>query len=305
MPMKYFCSVLVAVILLSSCSKNSIYYLNERPCDYVSPSRSLNVCKTLEDSVVLYAIFVDVDSYHPWTQYDIDSTLDSVRKAMTWLENQAIDNDKKLGVATVVHSQQSKLSLSENNIKPYDLKLDMGLLHSQDRKKNHTVDKWADKIAIYASKGVKNNEERKVKTKNKVSNLERLVARLRNQYKTDNVAVMFFVNGYYENTPSVSYHTYSNGPEVEYSIITNKNPAVVAHEFLHLFGGVDLYPETYHNFNYKDIEEIYPNEIMRIQHKPLSKLMLSPITKYYVGWANDLDHENTRLLYHKHNVKVY
>lgn len=303
--MKHLNLFALLILMLAGCNKNSRYYLSSKPCEFVSPSRNLNVCKTLKDSVIIYAIFVDVDSYHPWTQYDIDSTLDSLQKAMYWLEGQANENGKKLRIAPVVHSQQSKLSISETKIKPYDLKLDLRLLYSRDRKKNQTVDNWADKIAIYASKGVKNNEERKVRTKNKVSNLERLIARLRNQYKTDNIALMFFVNGYYENTRSASYHTYSNGPEVEYSIITHKNPAVIAHEFLHLFGGVDLYPGIFHNFNYEEIEAKYPNEIMRIQHKPLKKLMLSPITKYYIGWADDLNQENTRLLYHKHNVLAY
>lgn len=303
--MKYFLLLIFPILFLTNCgglNRTTVIY---NTCEYVSPSRNLNVCKTLKDSVILYAIFVDVNSYHPWTQYDIDSTLDSVKKSMNWIEKLAKENNKKLSINTVIHSQQSKLSLSETKIKPYDLKLDLNLLHSIEGRKVNTVDNWADKIATYASKGVKKTEERKMKTKNKVSNLERLIARLRNQYRTDNVAVMFFVNGYYENNPSASYHTYSNGPKVEYSIVTNKNPAVISHEFLHLFGAIDLYPNARHNFNYKELEETYPDELMRIQHKSLNKLMISPITKYYIGWANDLDQDNTRMLYHKYNVLKY
>jgi len=303
--MKYTLILILPLFLLTNCGGfNRTQIIYDRS-EYIAPSRNLNVCKTLKDSVIIYAIFVDVNSYHPWTQYDVDSTLDSLKKATSWIEDLAIKNNKTLTITPVIHSQQSKLSLSEHKIKPYDLSLDLGLLHSSNRKKIRTVDAWADKIAIYASKGVKKTEERKMKTKNKVSNLERLIARLRNQYRTDNVAVMFFVNGYYENTASASYHTYSNGPDVEYSIITNKNPAVIVHELLHLFGAVDLYPTTMHNFNYTEIEENYPNEIMRIQHKSLNKLMLSPITEYYIGWIDDLDHDNTRLLYHKYNVLEY
>ncbi|UTW65511.1 hypothetical protein KFE94_12715 [bacterium SCSIO 12643] len=303
--MKYFLLLTIPIFLLSSCGGFNQTQIIYHHSEYIAPSRNLNVCKTLKDSVIIYAIFVDVNAYHPWTQYDVDSTLDSLKKATTWIEQLAIKHNKNLIISPVIHSQQSKLSLSENKIKPYDLSLDLGLLHSSNHKKLRTVDAWANKIAIYASRGVKKTEERKMKTKNKVMNLERLIARLRNEYRTDNVAVMFFVNGYYENTPSASYHTYSNGPDVEYSIITNKNPAVIVHEFLHLFGAVDLYPTVTHNFNYEEIEESYPNEIMRIQHKSLDKLMISPITEYYIGWIDDLDHDNTRLLYHKYNVLEY
>ena len=104
----------------------------------------------------------------------------------------------------------------------------------------------------------------------------------------------------------MSLHTYSSGPEVEYTVMTNKNPAIIAHEFLHLFGALDLYPHDVHpTFNYAELEETYPDEIMRIQHKEINRLMLSPITKYYIGWQTSLDKENTRMLYHLYDVIEY
>jgi len=33
-----------------------------------------NVCKALRGKVVLYAVFVDSEHTHPWTEYDINST---------------------------------------------------------------------------------------------------------------------------------------------------------------------------------------------------------------------------------------
>jgi hypothetical protein len=68
---------------------------------------------------------------------------------------------------------------------------------------------------------------------------------------------MIFVNGFSHSLSSAKYH--GLGPE--YSILTCKNSATIAHEFLHLFGAIDL----------------YPNEIMRITHKNIDKLMLSPL----------------------------
>ena len=100
---------------------------------------------------------------------------------------------------------------------------------------------------------------------------------------------MIFVNGFFHSLSSATYHANYHGLGPEYSILTCKNPATIAHEFLHLFGAIDL----------------YPNEIMRITHKNIDKLMLSPITKYYIGWQDALDKPNTRLLYHKARVFEY
>ena len=48
-----------------------------------------NVCRRLTGKVVVYAVFVDSKETKPWTDYDIKSTLDSLRKGMDWLELQA------------------------------------------------------------------------------------------------------------------------------------------------------------------------------------------------------------------------
>ena len=108
-----------------------------------------------------------------------------------------------------------------------------------------------------------------------------------------------------ENDPSFSLNSYTDKLP-EFSVITSKNPAIIAHEFLHLFGAVDLYPNATHtNFNLSSLEKTYPNEIMRITHKNLSKLEISPITKYYIGWQNDLSESDLRMLYHKAQVLEY
>lgn len=260
----------------------------------------------LKDTIIVYSIFVDVDQFHPWTTYDVESTVDSIKKAMNWISMNAKNNNIDLSITTVPHFPKGKLSFNESKARPKPLQLNLDLLGSSKKKDRGHIDSWADKIAVYSSKSIKPQKETKLGTKNKVNNIERLIARLRDNYKTDNIALMIFVNGYYENYPSMSLHTYSNGPKTEYSIVTNKNPAVIAHEFLHLFGAIDLYPHSRHPFfNYKELSENYPNEIMIKQHKHINDLIISPITKYYIGWQNKLDKPNTRLLYHFHNVLEY
>lgn len=276
-----------------------------QPCgDYQAPSRNRNVCTHLKDSVILYAIFVDVGVYHPFTEYDISSTMDSVEKACSWIESNAELNNIPLSVKPVMHKNKSKWSLNESRAL---VGLDLSKVYSGKYRHAGYINNWANAVSRLAYKGLKANNSSKVANRNQDGRTtEGLIARLRDDYKTDNIALMFFVNGYYEDDISASFNTYGGGPEVEFSLISKKNPAVIAHELLHLFGAVDLYPTTYHaNFNFTEIEEAYPDEIMRIQHKEISKLMLSPITKYYIGWEDEMCRTDTRMLYHKANVLEY
>jgi len=297
---------LICLVLCGSFIGCSIYTSSSCQYENVATTKNRNVCGVLKDSVVVYPIFVDVDQFHPWTTFDIESTMDSIQTAMDWIQKQAGGSNQPLTITVHQHNQKNKLTFNEAKVKPRLLRLNLSLLGSYRKKHRGHVDSWADKIAVHAAKAIRPRKESKLATKNKVKSIERLIARLRDLYQTDNVALMIFVNGYYENYPSVSLHTYSSGPKAEYSIMTNKNPAIIAHEFLHLFGALDLYPHAIHpNFNYKEITKAYPNEIMRIQHKCIESLTLSPITKYYIGWQKTLDSKNTRMLYHKYDVVEY
>lgn len=266
--------------------------------DKVPMTRNSNICTHLHDTVVLYAIFVDVGIYHPWTPFDIASATDSIQKAAAWITEQAKDRGKKLLIKPIIHKQGSKQTIYERAARTSLSLNGIQALSNRSRKK---LGPWADNIAAYASRGVKYRASSKIHQRFRIRNVESLNLALRDKLENNNVAIMFFVNGYYEKHPSHSFNIEA-GPyqQVEYSIITDKNPAVIAHEFLHLFGAVDLYPHrTFPNFNFQELAENYPNEIMRVQHKHINKLMISPITEYFIGWSDTLDKPNTRLLLHK------
>ena len=294
-----FCVALVGALTLASCCFKSSHHYSE----FKAPSRNMNVCGHLKDSVVLYCIFVDVNSYHPFSQFDVNSTMDSVRKATEWLECQAEYMHIPLSIQPVLHKTHNKVTLQEWKTP--------AALHGfkrpfTKRKYASYTNKWTDFIAKYAGRSVKQKNTGRIKTRVKAYNLESLIHILRNNYQTDGMAVMFFVNGYYEREACMSFNIYNNGPHPEYAVITHKNTSAIAHEFLHLFGGIDLYPHRHHpGFNYADLEEIYPNEIMRIAHKDINKLMLSPITKYYIGWQDDIPKSDLRMLYHYGDVLEY
>ena len=291
--------ILLFIALANSCT---IYV---QPCsDNLAPSRNLNVCGHLKDSVILYAVFVDVGIYHPFTEYDITSTMDSIQKACNWIECNADFNNIPLSIKPVMHKTKNKWSFNETKVQA---RLDHKKVYSDKIRHANFINCWMNNISKYIHRGLRSKNSQKVATRNQDQrNTEGVIAKLRNEYKTDNIALMIFVNGYYEQDFSATFNSYTSGPNVEFSLITKKNPAVIAHEFLHLFGAVDLYPTSYHaGFNFEEIVQTYPDEIMRIQHKEISKLSLSPITKYYIGWIDEMCKADTRLLYHKANVLGY
>ena len=60
-----------------------------------------NVCKDLRNNVLVYFIFVDSKVTSPWTDFDIQSTIDSVEAAVQWIEEQA-KNYKQLAEGYVL-----------------------------------------------------------------------------------------------------------------------------------------------------------------------------------------------------------
>jgi hypothetical protein len=272
--------------------------------DKIPNTKNQNTCKFMKDSVLVYAVFVDVDLYHPWTEFDIYSTMDSLKKATVWLEKQALAYSKPVHFECINYQDGGKLTIYEKSVKATLLSHEQSFTNKK-RSTNKKWISWADAISKKAGKGLKYTPSTKISKRLRIINVQTLNQALRDKYQRENVSILFFVNGYLENHPSYTYNNHSN-QFAEYSIITNKNPAVISHELLHLFGAVDLYPNmAYPSFNFKELEEKYPNEIMRIQHKEISKLVISPITAYFVGWQDSLDKPNTRLLLHKSNLTAY
>lgn len=299
--MKKFLLFSVMATLLYSCIIwNRTYVLDSY--DKMPQTRNNNVCKTLTDSVVLYAIFVDVEIYNPWTHFDVMSTRDSIQKACHWIESKGVDFGKKVHIQPVFYEKDKKLTINE---KKYKASLTINGLKVNTKRKHRKLGSWADIIAKSVGTSVKMTKTENIDKKLKIKNLQTLNLALRNNMNRENVAMMFFVNGYYENHPSITLYSNSN-EHVEYSIITSKHSSVIAHEFLHLFGALDLYPNyAFPNFNYSEINKAFPNEIMNIQHNEIEKLMISPITSYFIGWQDTLDYKNTRLLLHKLRLPEY
>jgi hypothetical protein len=276
--------LIVLFIFLESC-------MTTKKMNVMFASVNNNVCRRLSGKVVVYAVFVDSKETKPWSDYDIRSTLDSLRKGMDWLELQAkkdsipldiqIDCNKKNNGIVPVYQEFSKKTLSATL---YKKPLFSGV---------KDIHKWADKVAIEAGKNLSKDTSRLVKTKNKLSDRERLIARLRAIHRTDNIALMYLINNYHTDEMSLTLDANSNH-NVEYCIVSYKYPSVFAHEFLHLFGAWDLYITPFDNkrkaVNRKNMAmEMFPNEIMAFAYRRIESLEISPFTKYTIGWTTELD----------------
>ena len=257
-----------------------------------------NVCKALRGKVVLYAVFVDSEGTHPWTEYDINSTKDSISKAINWIELQAKNNAIPLNVEFKNYSKNERVPVKSKY--KYET-LSKTMFHYRDLSKGiELVDNWSDQVSRLVARGLPKDKSSVILTQNKLSDRERLIARLRDMYKTDNVALMFFTNNYYENEMSVVLHSASND-QTEYGIVSEKRPSVIAHEFLHLFGAIDLYISPFDRNRSQQrkkdkIMKLLPNEIMAFAHKDIDSLNISDLTKYLIGWENKLSEESKRMI---------
>jgi hypothetical protein len=263
---------------------------NYKNSTYSAFSVDNNVCKKLSGHVVLYAVFVDSKYTHPWSAYDINSTLDSIRKASAWIEKNAAANKIPLEIQIAYHQNKQIIPIVNNfpdrslSASLYTPTIQMGVAK---------VDRWADRVARIAGQSIPRDTSKIIKTINQSTDRERLIARLRDLYKTDNIALVYFINNYYKEEISVAIHSSSN-KEIEYAIVSFKSPAVIAHEFLHLFGAWDLYTspflkkrKTY--IKKEQAEKLFPDEIMAFSYRNIDSLIISPLTKYLIGWDNELD----------------
>lgn len=277
------------VILFNSCNP----YIKGR-----FATRDNNACKNLSGKIVVYAIFVDTKYTKPWTTFDILSTLDSIKVATKWIEKKAIENSNSASIEIVYHQNKKIIPIVKNLPQKslYKTLITKAPLFGIKR-----TDNWANGISIEAGKSISPDTSSLVKTKVVIKDRERLIARLRDIHKTENVALLFFINNYFMDDLSAVLHSGSNDDNAEYGIVSYKTPAVIAHEFLHLFGALDLYITPWDNKRKgKKKKEWamkeFPNEIMAFTHRHIDSLEISQFTRYLIGWDKSLNEEYRKKL---------
>ena len=257
-------------------------------------ARNYNTCKKLQGKVVLYAIFVDTRYTKPFTDYDITSTTDSIQKAIDWIEAKANVEGIPLDIELKIYKNEKQITVSKDlplkTIYKTAVFGGIGMLN-----------RWADAVAKKAGSTMELANKPLIPKTRKPSDRERLVAKIRDEEGAESVALMYFVNNYYMEDLSLACNiTLLTNGELEYAIVSFKDPAVIAHEFLHLFGAPDLYKSPFgkrRSRNVRFVKREFPNEIMLTCDPQLNKLDLCPATKYLVGWSDVIDRKYERLIY--------
>lgn len=243
--------------------------------------RDHNVCKTLRGNVLLYIVWVETRSSEEWKQYDLNSTLDSIAKAVDWIHKKASINNIPLklnydnGMNDSIYVVSQKLGGEVPAI-------------IQEKDGVERIDKWTDKIIKYHS--------------GKKSKLA-LLSDLRNSYRCESVALIFMLNNYYKEDYIYSFNTTSND-NVEYAIVSTKRPNLIAQNILNLFGAPYLYhhPMTLNKGATNKLQKIFSDDIMANTTGNIDHMKIGNVTKYFIGWSDDLDEEYERMVKEKTKI---
>ena len=247
-----------------------------------------NVCKSLKNNVLVYFVFVDTKETAPWTEFDIQSTIDSMRVAINWIQNQAKLHDISLNINsdyyigneyTTIRKNLPNGSVQETATSP---NIHKGLAE---------LNKWADGISARIGKDLQVQPKDGIPEVKNLNNTERLIAHLRDANQVESVALLFMVNNYYRNDISLAVN-YMNNDDVEFAIVSYKYPTVIAQNILTLFGASDLYKSFYRK-NEKKIKlatSYFPNDIMQDTYgENIKKYKIDEFTSYLIGWIEKLD----------------
>jgi len=244
-----------------------------------------NVCKDLKHEALLYFIFVDNKTTAPWTEFDIQSTIDSVNIAIRWLQEQAKLNNIPLHIKSDYYIGPEYSTVNKS--------LPQGSVYKTVTEPNvrtglNTLNSWADGIAKRAGTTLNIPEKDGIPDIKNPRNKERLIAYLRDAYQVESVALLFMVNNYFKTDISIQVNTFDT-EDVEFAVVSYKYPSEIAHNFLHLYGAADMYKSPFrrNEKKIKQLEQLFPNEIMLDPYaKNISKLEMSDYTKYLVGWKD-------------------
>ncbi len=263
-----------------------------------------NVCKRLSGKTVIYIIFVDTKTTKPWTGFDIRSTLDSLKLATSWIQNQAQLNSKSVNFQLEYFHAGTDYTITKELPKKM-LYESINTFGNQGAKK---INGWANSVSKRALitfpetvsfEKILLPPNRDPNKPLKPNDTEKLIIAIKEKYKSDNVAVCFMLNNYYKNDISLNMNMLSDMTP-EYFINSYKNPTLISQQLLNLFGALNFYKspedEKMSATNNELIEKNYPNEVMLMQeNKHLSELVISPVTQYLLGWTNTVENKYTKI----------
>jgi hypothetical protein len=251
-------------------------------------ARYKNVCKDLKGDVLLYFMFIDSKYTTPWTEFDIQSTIDSIRAAINWIHLQARDNNITLNIKADFYIGPEYTTIKRNLP---EATVRESLTEPNTKQVKENIRRWSDGVARIAGQSVTLRQKDGIPEVKTPKNKERLVAFLRDENKVESVALFYLVNNYYKSDISMPVNTFTTN-DIEFAIVSYKYPSEIAHNFLHLYGASDMYKTLLrrNERNIRTLKGLYPNGIMQEPFgKDLNELDISDYTRYLIGWTDELD----------------
>jgi hypothetical protein len=251
-------------------------------------ARNINVCKDMRRDMLVYAIFVDTKATAPWSEFDIKTTIDSLAAARKWLLEQARKNNITLSIKTDYFIGKDVSTVTKNLTAG---SVDQTAQTSNFKKGVKDLNDWADFIARKVGSTFNITQKDGIPEIKNPRNKERLIAWLRDEYKVESVALLYFVNNYYKTDISLQINTMGTD-DVEFAIVSYKYPSEIAHNILHLYGAADMYKTLYrrNESKIKKLSALCPNDIMQDCYaKNIRDMEIGEYTRYLIGWQDTYD----------------
>lgn len=233
---------------------------HEDTLDHSLNSYGLGSAKYLEGRTVFYSLFVDTPD-KDWQQEERESALEELAIATDYLTEAALDYQREV---EFVYDWQEHPNLTGNVAVDFSI-LDYDAFEGVLKEE---INRWVEEQVDYED--------------------------CMQQYGAEGMAMLIFVNN-----PGISYSLVFDGmdnPKETIILFAKEQPAVYAHEILHVFGAHDLYDgEEYSAGVTSYVKQHYPLEIMytvrdgqgRARQNEIVNV-ISPITAYQLGWLEDI-----------------
>lgn len=257
--------------------------------------RHNNVCKELKDNVLIYFIFIDSKDTYPWTEFDMRSTMDSLKIAIQWLEEQAKERGIPLNIISDYYVGEEYSTIKKGL--PFGSVVN-SITEPRFKKGLEALNDWADNLAKKAGVSFDMVDKDGVPEIKNPRNKERLIAYLRDEKQVESVALLYLMNNYFKNDISIPVN-HLGTDDVEFAIVSYKYPSIITQNILYLFGAADLSSSPYRK-NEKKIkmaQEYFPNDIMQdVYAKSIYSCTIGEFTAYLIGWEKSLDSKYKSLL---------
>ncbi len=112
--------------------------------------------KTCRGDVLLYFVFIDSKYTAPWTEYDIQSTIDSVRTAITWLHTKARSNKIPLNIKVDFYIGPEFTTIARNLP---EATVNESVTIPNMRKAKENLNRWSDAVSKIAGASVTIHEK--------------------------------------------------------------------------------------------------------------------------------------------------